>query len=215
MNLVSYFPEAWRTECLIEMIHHTGVMLSDVEIEKLCPKKEDLFRCLSFFPPEETRVVILGQDPYHTKGVADGLAFSYKQQSTTGRRYVPPSLRNIFKVAKVDMERSTDLSDWASQKVLLLNDTLSTIEGRALAHADKGWQVITDHILLAVPDNVIVAAWGDYAQKKIDRVIRNHKKKFKMVLRTSHPSPFSASKGFMTCDHFDKINEMLDKPIVW
>ncbi|MCG8471571.1 MAG: uracil-DNA glycosylase [Desulfobacterales bacterium] len=188
------------------------------EKESVHPCQENLFRALLLTPIEEVRVVILGQDPYHGRGQADGLAFSVP----TGVK-IPPSLRNIFKeVARVTgspvEEFSTDLSRWATQGVLLLNTVLSVTEGAPASHAKLGWQQLTDAIIEAVnthTDGVAFMLWGGYARAKASLINREKH----LVLEAPHPSPLSAHRGFLGCGHFTEANQFLQskgkKTVIW
>ncbi|KKU78960.1 MAG: Uracil-DNA glycosylase [Parcubacteria group bacterium GW2011_GWA2_47_7] len=171
------------------------------------PAKEKMFRAFELCPPKDVRVVILGQDPYHTPGVADGLAFS-----TASLNPIPPSLRNIFKeIAEeygVPIRTNPDLSDWAKQGVLLLNTSLTVDSGKANSHADIGWYEFTDAVVRTLSDqreHVVFMLWGNYAREK--RVLIDRAKH--LVLESPHPSPLSAYKGFFGNGHFRKANEYL------
>lgn len=171
------------------------------------PHPKNIFRALETCVPKDVRVVILGQDPYHTPGVADGLAFS-----TLPGNSVPPSLQNIFKEIEMEygapINTNPDLTRWAKQGVLLLNASLSVRSGEANSHATYGWHQFTDAIISAVSANtthVVFLLWGAFAQKKeilIDT--ETH-----LVLKAPHPSPLSAHRGFLGCGHFKKANEYL------
>jgi uracil-DNA glycosylase len=168
------------------------------------------------------RVVILGQDPYHGAGQAQGLAFSVAQ----GVR-LPPSLRNILQEISSDLglapPRSGDLSAWARQGVLLLNTVLTVEEGRPASHARRGWEMFTDHVIAALARDAapkVFLLWGLHAQAKaamIESVGTNH-----CVLRANHPSPLSARRPpvpFLGCRHFSRANAFLVEngrpPIDW
>ncbi|AFZ82952.1 uracil-DNA glycosylase [Candidatus Kinetoplastidibacterium crithidiae] len=168
----------------------------------------------------EINVVILGQDPYHNEGQADGLAFSVPANCT-----IPPSLRNINKELKQeynnDLETAKDLSFWAMQGVLLLNTILTVEHGKAMSHANKGWELITDTIIKLIATNNSPKAfllWGLAAQKKTNLITNN----VHLILKSNHPSPLSAYRKpfpFIGCNHFIKTNEWLisqkRKPITW
>ncbi len=171
------------------------------------PHPSKVFRAFDLVKPADVRVVILGQDPYHTPGVADGLAFS----SLPGNQ-VPPSLLNMFKEIEAEFgitcERSPDLTRWAKQGVLLLNASLSVRAGVANSHAEMGWQLFTDAVLSAISEtqkNVVFMLWGAFAGKKSDLVDwEKH-----LVLTSAHPSPLSAHRGFLGNNHFRLANEYL------
>ena len=171
------------------------------------PSKDEIFAALNATPFDAVKIVILGQDPYHSPGQAHGLCFSVRQNVP-----VPPSLRNIYKELAADINflppKHGCLNEWAQQGVLLLNSVL-TVEGNlAASHKDIGWEKFTDSIVSHLNDkaeNIVFILWGNYAQKKgamIDRA--RH-----LVLESPHPSPLSASRGFYGNHHFSKSNEYL------
>lgn len=171
----------------------------------MVPAPEDLFRAFELCPLGHIKVFVLGQDPYPTPGDADGLAFS-----TRGSK-LPPSLKNIFKELESDLKikkTSGDLTGWAKEGVFLLNSALTTIQGEVGAHKDLGWGSFIDHVVdqvsFKVP-NAVFVLWGKDAQKRehlIDHV--RH-----LVLKSAHPSPLSASRGFFGSKPFSKANEFL------
>tara|TARA_B100001115_G_C15828238_1_gene412785 strand:- start:136 stop:837 length:702 start_codon:yes stop_codon:yes gene_type:complete len=167
------------------------------------------FKALEFFPMEDCKVVILGQDPYHGPGQAHGLAFSVP----TGMAF-PPSLRNIFKELQADLNIpapfSGNLSPWAKQGVLLLNASLSVEDGKAGAHLKWGWETFTNALIeyLATSQNSIVfILWGKYAQGK-KKFIPAEKH---FILEGVHPSPLSAHRGFFGSKPFSQANHYLEK----
>lgn len=175
--------------------------------QTIYPDMNDIFNALKHTSFEDTKVVIIGQDPYHGYGQAHGLCFSVKEGVA-----LPPSLKNIFKELHSDVGReitkSGDLTCWAKQGVLLLNAVLTVREGTPTSHKDKGWEKFTDRVILELNRKetpVVFLLWGAYAQKKA-QIITNplHKK-----LMSVHPSPLSASRGFLGCKHFSKTNEIL------
>lgn len=173
------------------------------------PHPSRVFRAFELVAPEEVRVVILGQDPYHTPGVADGLAFS----SMPANR-VPPSLENIFKEIEREYgtpcHRSPDLTRWATQGVLLLNASLSVKSGQANSHADFGWHTFTDAALRRLSEtheHIVFMLWGAFAAKKEDYIDWEQH----LVLTSPHPSPLSAHRGFFGNNHFSLANEYLVK----
>jgi len=182
------------------------------------PSDERVYRALALTPFDEVKVVILGQDPYHGQGQADGLAFSVP----AGVK-IPPSLRNIFKEMARDTGQqpetfSTDLSRWAHQGVLLLNTVLTVEEGKAASHRNLGWQAITDAVVQALSDTregVVFMLWGGYARSK-KSLIDGAKH---LILEAPHPSPLSAHRGFIGCGHFTEANRFLESkrkdPITW
>ena len=182
----------------------------------VCPESNKIFYSLMLTPLESTKVVIIGQDPYHGEGQAQGLAFSVESD-----RAIPPSLVNIFKEIKSDMNIEPpihgDLSNWSRQGVLLLNSVLTVAKGNPASHAGRGWEGFTDKIIeiLNKRNGLVFLLWGAHAQKKgltIDR--RRH-----LVLEAPHPSPLSAHRGFFGCKHFSKTNKFLrerrDLEIQW
>jgi len=183
----------------------------------ICPQGKNIFKAFDSCPVNKIKVVIIGQDPYHTKGVANGLAFSANE----GLR-VPPSLQNIYKeISKefgIPLSNSPDLTRWANQGVLLLNATLTVRQGLAGSHQGKGWEIFTDAVIKIVSEeckNLVFLLWGAYAQKK-NVLIDNTKH---LILESPHPSPFSADRGFFGNGHFIKANKYLEKyrkyPIEW
>ena len=180
------------------------------------PPNEETFRALRLTGVDDVKVVILGQDPYHGRGQADGLAFSVQKQIK-----LPPSLRNIFKEIEddlgIDSPKNGDLSFLAEQGVLLLNSVLTVNEGDPASHANRGWEAFTDKIveILDHKKNIVFMLWGGYAQKKASKI----SKESHCILKATHPSPLSAHRGFFGCRHFSKANEYLVlnglNPIKW
>jgi len=181
------------------------------------PSMSQLFNAFELTPFDQVKVVILGQDPYHGEGQAHGLCFSVQD----GVR-PPPSLKNIFK--EINRELGFEFADkgcltsWAEQGVFLLNSVLTVEQGKAGAHQGKGWERFTDRVIDVLNDEcdgVVFLLWGKYAQSKASMIdqARHH------VLISSHPSPFSAHRGFLGNEHFIKANEYLqaqgEKPIDW
>lgn len=184
---------------------------------RIYPHMNDIFNALKYTSFENTKVVIIGQDPYHGAGQAHGLCFSVKPEIQ-----FPPSLRNIFKELKEDIGKeipqSGELTDWAKQGVLMLNAVLTVREGQPTSHSKIGWETFTDRVIAELNNKktpVVFLLWGAYAQKKAE-IITNpiHKK-----LLSVHPSPLSASRGFFGCKHFSKTNQLLTEaglePIKW
>lgn len=187
------------------------------------PPANELFSALELTPYESVKCVILGQDPYHGKGQAHGLAFSVKPECP-----IPPSLQNIYTEIRREY-RIPDISDispkngylinWAKQGVLLLNTSLTVLEGKPGSHSNIGWQLFTDAIIRAVNNKtrpVVFMLWGNHAKSVVERVNFNSQH---LILNASHPSPFSANKGFFGCNHFKDCNNFLIKnkiqPINW
>lgn len=176
-----------------------------------------IFNAFEHTPVERVKVVILGQDPYHGRGQAHGLSFSVPEGLAK-----PPSLHNIFKEIQADLGTppppSGNLVRWADQGVLLLNATLTVRAGQAGSHQGRGWETFTDAVIRRVSEvrpHVVFILWGAYAQKKsvlIDQ--RKH-----LILKSAHPSPFAADKGFFGSRPFSRANQWLEEqgeePIVW
>lgn len=176
----------------------------------LCPTLPELFKAFKAYPIEHTKVVILGQDPYHTRGKANGLAFGYKKS------YKGPlnsSLENIINEVKRDTGQSIDdlsLQTLSRQGVLLLNTRLSTEVGKPLSHKGLGWETLIGHFLERLGDSIgphVYMLWGREAQG-YRKYING---KYNLILETSQPCAFSAHRGFRGCSHFSKANEFLDK----
>ncbi|KAK9711592.1 uracil DNA glycosylase [Basidiobolus ranarum] len=185
---------------------------------KIFPPAEDIYSWSRFTPLSKVKVVILGQDPYHGTGQAHGLAFSVKKGVGA-----PPSLVNIYKTLQQDIPGFTPpnhgyLAGWAKQGVLMLNAALTVRAHQANSHAGKGWEEFTDAVIQYLNQNkegLVFMLWGSYAQKKGKGI--NQKKH--LVLKSVHPSPLSAHRGFFSCQHFSKANKYLKdhskKPIAW
>ena len=175
----------------------------------LCPKIDNVFRALNLVSINETKVVIIGQDPYHGLNQANGLAFAVNKETKT-----PPSLKNIFKEIESDFQKpintEKNLLSWANQGVLLLNNSLTVKEKNANSHKEIGWDIFTDKILDLISskrENIVFILWGNFALKK-ENLINKEKH---LILKSPHPSPLSAYKGFFGCKHFSKANEYLEK----
>ena len=175
--------------------------------KRIFPKGSDWFRALDLTPPQDVRVVILGQDPYHGEGQAHGLCFSVQPGVK-----VPPSLVNIYKELKSDLSIDPPghgfLEHWAKQGVLLLNNCLTVEMGLAASHKGRGWERFTDAVVAqvnALPDPVVFMLWGSHAQKKAASVDPRH-----LVLKSVHPSPLSAHGGFFGSRPFSQANAFLE-----
>lgn len=173
------------------------------------PKGSQIFNAFSLTPFDEVKVVILGQDPYHGPNQAHGLCFSV----LPGEK-IPPSLRNIYKELKQDLniEPVTHgyLESWAKQGILLLNSVLTVEQSQAGSHQNKGWEQFTDKVIQILNDRqdpIIFVLWGSYAWKKGQYI--DDKKH--IILKSAHPSPLSASRGFLGNQHFSQINDFLVK----
>ena len=180
------------------------------------PKKEHIFAAINKTEFEKVKIVIIGQDPYHGKNQANGIAFSVNDNITN-----PPSLKNILKELADDLNKDTkhvNLVDWANQGVLLLNSILTVRESFAGSHKNKGWEIFTDFLIESLVNerkNLIFIIWGAQAKKKIKSInLSNH-----YILESPHPSPLSSYRGFFGCKHFSKANKILrnlnKKEIKW
>lgn len=186
--------------------------------KKCFPKGSQIFSAFDHCPFDELKVVIIGQDPYHGVGQANGLCFSVNDGIP-----FPPSLINIFKEIETDLNipnpKTGNLERWANQGVLLLNATLTVREGEAGSHQGKGWEQFTDAVIQKIStekENIVFLLWGSFAKQKGSKIDRT--KHF--VLETGHPSPLSANRGLWFGNkHFSKTNEYLIqknlKPINW
>ena len=211
MNIFN-FPEAWLEPLGKGFCKD---FLDDIELKFLKLKAENMtifpptsmiFRALELVDFYEAKVLILGQDPYHDLGQANGLSFSVNKEVM-----IPPSLRNIFLELKDDLNipisQHGDLTFWAQQKILLLNSVLTVEHGKPNSHKELGWDKLTDQIIsqLSKRGNMIFVLWGKIAQSKLQLI----NKKTNKVLSAPHPSPLSAYRGFFGCRHFSKINKTL------
>lgn len=180
------------------------------------PPKEKVFNALNYVPLNNVKVVIIGQDPYHTFGQADGLAFSCHNGTPQ------PSLRNIFKEINDDlglnMSSSTDLTPWAKQGVVLLNTSLTVVEHLPASHSNEKWHTFTKEIVKIINElnqPVVFMLWGNHAKSFLP-LLDNP---YHLVLTSAHPSPFSAYNGFFGCKHFSKCNNFLMEhkltPVDW
>ena len=174
------------------------------------PQRDCRLRAFELTPLNRVRVVILGQDPYHGAGQAMGLCFSVPEGEA-----VPPSLANIYKELESDLgvrrPATGDLSGWARQGVLLLNTSLTVEHGRAGSHAGRGWEAVTDAAVGAVAarsEPSVFMLWGSHAQAKADRILGADS--LHLVLRTAHPSPLSAYRGFLGSRPFSQANAFLE-----
>ena len=181
------------------------------------PAGKNIFRAFDKCPVDKLKVVIIGQDPYHGPGQANGLCFSVNDGVA-----FPPSLQNIFKEISSDIgtptPQSGNLDRWAEQGVLLLNAVLTVKAHQAASHAGKGWEQFTDAVVRIInqrKEGLVYMLWGSYAQRKgqIADPARN------LILKSVHPSPLSVYRGFFGCKHFSQANEYLvsrgQEPIIW
>jgi len=216
-------PSSWRsvlTDELDSTYFHD--LLAFVTEERkngpVYPPENLVFNALQLTPFDKVNVVIMGQDPYHGPGQAEGLCFSVKKGVS-----IPPSLQNIYKELHSDLGISKpahgSLASWAKQGVLLLNATLTVAEKNPLSHHGKGWERFTDAIIEKLGQKneaIIFLLWGSNAQKKCKAIAKEHRHH---VLTAAHPSPLSAYRGFFGCRHFSKTNALLEAmgktPIDW
>lgn len=200
---------------------HYALISSIAEADKnntLCPPTSNIFKAFHLSPLENTKVVILGQDPYHTPGKASGIAFGYRQGYDGP---IDSSLYNIMTEVANDMNQAvTDitLESWAKQGVLLLNTRLTTEQGRPLAHKGLGWEEEIGYFLERLGDSIgphVYMLWGKEAQGYRKYI----NSKYNLVLETSHPCKFSAHRGFLGCKHFSQANQWLKdngrEEIIW
>lgn len=184
---------------------------------RVFPEMHDIFNSLKLADYDDVKVVIIGQDPYHEIGQAHGLSFSVKPGVI-----IPPSLKNIYKELNSDLgcyiPNNGFLEKWAKQGVLLLNNVLTVREGEANSHRDCGWELFTDEVIRKLNESdktVVYLFWGACAAKK-EALVTNPKH---YILKSVHPSPLSANRGFFGCKHFSKANAILEangiNPIDW
>lgn len=180
----------------------------DCKETPIYPPQKLVFNALNLTPFEKVKVIIIGQDPYHGPNQANGLAFSVKPNIS-----IPPSLRNIFKELKTDIDgfsypNNGDLTSWAKQGILLLNTSLTVKMQKAGSHSNIGWEIFTDKLVECLnkeKEGLIFVLWGSHAQRKGVNIETN--KHF--IIKSAHPSPLSAHRGFFGSKPFSKINEIL------
>lgn len=214
--------ESWKQELSDEwskdyFVRLTNFVRNEYATKQIFPPGRQIFAAFNATPFDEVKVVILGQDPYHDVGQANGLCFSVND----GIQF-PPSLRNIFQEIHNDVgspiPQSGDLTRWAKQGVLLLNATLTVEAHKAASHQRQGWEQFTDEVISHLSQhrrNVVFILWGSYAISK--RTLINPDKH--LILTSVHPSPLSAYRGFFGNKHFSKANNYLIEhgktPITW
>jgi len=192
-------------------------ILKEYNGKTIFPPENQIFNAFKYSPWNQTKVVILGQDPYINPGQAHGLSFSVPDGMQK-----PPSLQNIFKQIRLEtgqpIPESGNLTHWASQGILLLNSVLTVQSGLSNSHQGMGWEKFTDqviHLLSEKKDNLVFLLWGSHARKKA--VLINSTKH--LILESAHPSPLSVRRGFSGNGHFSKCNQFLEskglKPIIW
>ena len=185
-----------------------GFLSRQTQLSKtIYPPKGSWFKAFEHSSYVNTKVVILGQDPYHGEGQAEGMSFSVPEGIK-----IPPSLRNIYKELASDLNIETPkhghLASWAKQGVLLLNSVLTVEKNNPASHANQGWEVFTDHVISLLSNkkqHLVFLLWGAYAAKKAEFINTDKH----LILRAPHPSPFSAHKGFFGCQHFSQVNNYL------
>lgn len=209
-----HLAEEWDKDYFVKL---TDFVRQEYRTKTIFPPAAKIFAAFDACPFDHVKIVILGQDPYHDVGQANGLCFSVEPGIP-----MPPSLINIFKEIKSDigteMPENGDLSRWAEQGVLLLNATLTVEAHKAASHQGKGWEEFTDEVIMRLAndrENLVFMLWGSYAIKKGAFIDRNRH----LVLTSPHPSPLSAYRGFFGNKHFSKANEYLTlhkkEPITW
>lgn len=195
----------------------TNFVRNEYQTKQIFPPAKLIFNAFEHTPFNKVKVVILGQDPYHNIGQAHGLSFSVNDGVQQ-----PPSLINIFKEIETDLNiprpASGNLTRWADQGVLLLNATLTVEAHKAGSHQKKGWETFTDAAIKKLAKDradLVFLLWGAYAQKKSEFIDNNKH----LILKSVHPSPLSAHRGFLGCKHFSQTNEFLRskniEPICW
>ena len=189
---------------------------SEYALHEIYPSQDKIFNALNHVSFDDVKVVIIGQDPYHEPGQAQGLSFSVPENIE-----IPPSLVNIMTEIEHDLKikcyKNGDLRRWAKQGVLLLNTVLTVRRGQANSHKGQGWEILTRKIIELLGQRekpIVFLLWGSYAQSYSDLIGNQH-----LILKAPHPSPLSAYRGFFGCRHFSKCNEFLMKnnehPIDW
>ena len=217
-------PEGWKEKLVDEfekeyMLKINQFLLDSYNSGKeIYPKKSEIFNAFNYCDFKDVKVVILGQDPYHGPGQANGLCFAVNNNISN-----PPSLNNILKELKEDLSyekniQSGNLKNWAEQGVFLLNTTLTVEKDKPLSHSKIGWDIFSDkviEILNKQKKNLVFILWGKHAQKKIEKIdVSDH-----LILKSVHPSPLSAHRGFFGSKPFTKTNNYLKskniKEIIW
>jgi len=220
--MVVRIEQSWKQHLMPEFdkpyfVNLTNFVRDEYRTKTIYPPAKLIFNAFDQCPFDEVEVVIVGQDPYHEPGQAHGLCFSVNDGIE-----IPPSLQNIYKEIHDDLgkpiPRSGNLERWARQGVLLLNATLTVQAHRAGSHQGKGWEEFTDAAIRHLANerqNLVFILWGAYAQRKGENIDTNRH----LVLKSPHPSPLSAHRGFFGNKHFSKANEYLvahgKKPIDW
>lgn len=214
--------QSWKNALSAEFDKDYFIKLTDfvrgeyLSGKTIYPEPKNIFNAFNLCPLNDVKVVIIGQDPYHEPGQAHGLCFSVLPPTSN-----PPSLQNIYKEIEADTGKKSvtngDLTYWAQQGVLLLNSTLTVQAHLAASHAGRGWEQFTDAVIRATAsrDNIVYMLWGSYAQKKASIVDASKN----LILKSAHPSPLSAYRGFFGNHHFSQANNYLIQhnktPIDW
>lgn len=214
--------QSWKNALSAEFDKDYFIKLTDfvrgeyLSGKTIYPEPKNIFNAFNLCPLNDVKVVIIGQDPYHEPGQAHGLCFSVLPPTPN-----PPSLQNIYKEIEADTGKKSvtngDLTYWAQQGVLLLNSTLTVQAHLAASHAGRGWEQFTDAVIRATAsrDNIVYMLWGSYAQKKASIVDASKN----LILKSAHPSPLSAYRGFFGNHHFSQANNYLIQhnktPIDW
>ncbi|WP_075602246.1 uracil-DNA glycosylase [Saccharicrinis aurantiacus] len=220
INIESGWKKLLQSELETDYFKQLNSFVNDAyQTTEIFPPRELIFEAFNLCPLDKTKVVILGQDPYHDVNQAHGLCFSVNN----GIKF-PPSLRNIFKELDSDeevdfrMPENGNLEQWAKQGVLLLNATLTVEAHKAGSHQKQGWETFTDAViekLAKEKENIVFILWGAYARKKVSLIDTNKHS----ILESPHPSPLSAHRGFFGNKHFSKTNNYLQSkgyaPIIW
>ncbi len=192
-------------------------IMDEYDKKTIFPSKDYIFNALKLTSYKDTRVVIVGQDPYHGEGEAMGLSFSVNKGIK-----IPPSLQNIYKELEMDLKippkNDGDLTNWAKNGVLLLNAVLTVEKDKAASHRNRGWEPLTDYIIKVLNEKkepVVFILWGNFAKEKAKYITNpNH-----YIIMSPHPSPFSANTGFFGSKPFSKTNEFFKskglEPINW
>lgn len=190
-----------------DYFRNLGIFVKDeYKNRTIYPEYENIFNALRYTDYDQVKVVILGQDPYHGEHEAHGLSFSVREGVK-----MPPSLLNIFKELYADLgikRTKTDLTDWATNGVLLLNSIMTVVKDSPLSHKGKGWEIFTDKVIEKLGEReepMVFILWGSYARSKKDLI----KNKNHLILESVHPSPLSANRGFFGSKPFSKTNEFL------
>lgn len=195
----------WKKYINIDKVNN---IISKIDFSNTYPNKRDIFKAFNLCKFQDLKVVIIGQDPYHGEGEANGLAFSLNEEVK-----ITPSLRNIFKELYSDLsinKMNKDLSGWAKQGILLMNSILTVEKDKPLSHKNIGWEEITDYIIKKISEeksNVVFILWGNNAIAK-EKLIDPSKH---LIIKSAHPSPLSASRGFFGSKPFSKTNDYLKK----